>query len=148
MANLEEETVIKALIDQQTKAIINKNVENATANYDANVILFDVVGPLQHHGSASVKQRLKEWFSTFTEDESISFETVDLALSADNNLAFSHGLNHINASLKNGDKLDMYWRETLNWKKTGEKWQIVSAHSSVPFDPNTGVASTGLKPMM
>jgi hypothetical protein len=40
----------------------------------------------------------------------------------------------------------MYWRETLNWQKTDGTWKIRHTHSSVPFDPATGMASTQLKP--
>ena len=146
MSNLLSQAAIAALIDQQTNAIRIKDIAGATANYKADVVLFDVVGPLRHQGSASVKKRLKEWFATFNDDKPIHFETIDLKISADNDTAFSHNFNHINAPLKDGGTLDMYWRETLNWEKTAKKWQIVSAHSSVPFDPNTGLASTGFKP--
>ncbi|MHB8208767.1 YybH family protein [Mucilaginibacter sp.] len=146
MSNFQSQADVEALIYQQTKAIRNKDIAGATANYKADVILFDVVGPLQHQGAVSVKQRLKEWFSTLKADEPISFETVNLTVSADNDIAFSYGINHINALLKNDGKLNMYWRETLCWQKVEERWQIVLAHSSVPFDANTGMASTGLKP--
>lgn len=137
---------IADLIKLQTKAIISRNIEAAIANYNTDALLFDIVGPLQQQGSASIKNRLQTWFSTFKEDEPIIFETKELTVSAGADTAFSHSLNHINAPLKNGSRLDMYWRETLNWEKADENWQIVSAHSSVPFDPNTGMASTGLKP--
>jgi uncharacterized protein (TIGR02246 family) len=146
MSNFQEETAIKALIRLQIEAIKNKDITGATTNYRPDVVLFDVVGPLQHQGSASVKQRLKEWFSSFKNYEPVGFETIDLKVMASNDIAFSYGFNHVSAALKNGGKLDMYWRETLNWQKNHELWQIVSAHSSVPFDANTGMASTGLKP--
>jgi hypothetical protein len=42
--------------------------------------------------------------------------------------------------------LDMFWRETLCWQKIKGEWMIMAAHSSVPFDAATGMASTGLKP--
>jgi ketosteroid isomerase-like protein len=42
--------------------------------------------------------------------------------------------------------LDMFWRETLGWRMIDGDWKIVHAHSSVPFNPATGMASTGLKP--
>ena len=146
MPNLQEETAIKGLLAKQSEAIQKRDIAGATANYKENVILFDVVGPLQHTGASSVKQRLQEWFGTFRDNDPIAFETKELSVKADTAIAFSHGFNHISAALKNGKRLDMYWRETLNWEKTNGKWQIVSAHSSVPFDAGTGMASTGLKP--
>jgi hypothetical protein len=61
MSNFQSQTAIKTLIDQQTATISKKDITGATANYSANVVLFDVVGPLQHQGVAQVKQRLKEF---------------------------------------------------------------------------------------
>jgi len=142
-----ETTQIKDLLTEQVQAIRNRNISKATKNYSTNVLVFDVVGPLsQPRGVRSVEERLEQWLATFAEEAPINFELVDVAISADGNLAFSHSFNHINVPLKNGGSLDMYWRETLNWRKNNGEWKIVHAHSSVPFDPATGNASTGLKP--
>ena len=143
----DSKTTIKDLLDGQVIAIRKKDIAAAAANYAADVRIFDVVGPLQHkEGAPAVKHRLEQWFSGFKDGEDVGFEIVDLDITCDGNIGFSRGLNHIHAPLKNGGSLDMYWRETLNWKKQGDRWQIVHAHSSVPFDVNTGQGSTGLKP--
>jgi ketosteroid isomerase-like protein len=139
-------TQIQNLIAAQSKAIKSKDVDAATKNYATDVLLFDIIGPLQYKGADSVKKRLAEWFSTFDENANPSFETVDLTINADSHLAFSYGFNHISTLLKSGDKLDMFWRETLCWEKKGDQWQIVAAHSSVPFDVESGNGQTGLKP--
>lgn len=142
-----ETTQIKDLLTGQVQAIRNRDIPAAAKNYSKNVLVFDVVGSLsQPKGVTSVEERLRQWLSTFKEEAPISFELVDVSISADANLAFSHSFNHIDVPLKNGGSLDMYWRETLNWKKENGEWKIVHAHSSVPFDPATGNASTGLKP--
>jgi uncharacterized protein (TIGR02246 family) len=147
MTQHDETTRIKALLAGQVEAIRNRNIAAATKNYAQDVLIFDVVGPLSHpKGVGSVEDRLNQWLSTFADDATINFELVDLAITAHDHLAFSHSYNHINASLKNGSTLDMYWRETLGWRKENSEWKIVHAHSSVPFDPATGKASTGLKP--
>jgi ketosteroid isomerase-like protein len=145
--NTYEVAAINELLEEQTKAIRTKNITDAVKNYAADVTVFDVVGPLQHpEGSTSVSHRLAQWFSTFDPKKDLNFEQVELATTAGDNLAFSHSLNHVQATLANGGSLDMYWRETLNWQKTGGTWKITHTHSSVPFDPATGKASTQLKP--
>jgi ketosteroid isomerase-like protein len=147
MNNTNEVAAINELLEEQIKAIRAKNVTDAVKNYAPNVTVFDVVGPLQHpEGSASVSHRLEEWFSTFDPQKDLNFEQVELATTAGDNLAFSHSLNHVRATLANGGSLDMYWRETLNWQKTDGTWKITHSHSSVPFDPSTGKASTQLNP--
>ena len=145
--NKDENTRIKTLLADQVQAIRSRDTVSATKNYAKDVVIFDVVGPLAHPaGAAEVEERLKQWLSSFAENAAINFELVDLAIEADENLAFSHSFNHVSASLRNGGALDMFWRETLNWRKVNGEWKIIHAHSSVPFDPATGQALTGLKP--
>jgi ketosteroid isomerase-like protein len=137
---------IDRLLDHQAAAVCNRDIAAATANYASDVVIFDVVGPLRHpSGNLSVRKRLEDWFNTF-DGRPVLFEITDRAISAEDNLGFTHSLNHVHAGLRNGAILDMYWRETLAWQKIDGQWMIVHAHSSVPFDPLTGMASTGLKP--
>lgn len=65
-----------------------------------------------------MEDRLNQWLATFADETAINFELVDVAITADDYLAFSHSYNHVTAALKNGGTLDMYWRETLNWRRT------------------------------
>ena len=147
MNNENEETHIKDLLNRQVSAIRERNITEATKNYAPDVLIYDVVGPLAHpKGQGSVKDRLQQWFSSFQEGVKIEFELVDVSVSAGDSLAFSHSFNHVRAPLAKGGALDMYWRETLNWEKKDGEWKIAHAHSSVPFDPATGKASTGLRP--
>lgn len=140
-------TIIGQLLDDHAAAISNRDIATATANYASDVVIFDVVGPLRHPtGNAPVRKRLADWFATFAADAPILFEITDRAINAEDHFGFSHSLNHVHVGLQNGAILDMFWRETLNWRKIDGRWKIVHAHSSVPFDPSTGMASTGLKP--
>ncbi|HEV2480616.1 MAG TPA: nuclear transport factor 2 family protein [Puia sp.] len=148
MNQQEETTRIKTLLADQAQAIRNRDTSAAIQNYAQDVLIFDVIGPLAHpRGIASVEERLARWLSTFAYDAPINFELVDVAITADENLAFSNSCNHVNVRLRTGRVLDMYWRETLNWRKENGEWKIVHAHSSVPFDPATGMAATGLRPV-
>lgn len=143
----DETTRIKALLADHAQAVRNRDVAAAIKIYADDVLIFDVVGPLAHpKGIASVEDRLAQWLSTFADYAVIDFQLVDVAITADEHLAFSHSYNHVNARLRTGRILDMYWRETLCWRKHDGQWRIVHAHSSVPFDPSTGIAATGLEP--
>lgn len=147
MENLSPVTTIRQLLDSQAAAICNRDIAAATANYAPEVAIFDVVGPLQlPSGDSSVRNRLQEWMGTFAGDAPVLFEITDPTIEASDDRGFSHSLNHVHAALKNGGILDMFWRETLGWQKIDGHWKIVHAHSSVPFNPATGMASTGLKP--
>lgn len=141
-----EDEKLRKLIANQVLAIANRDIDEAVKNYSDNVRLFDVIGKLEHEGIEAVKKRLGEWFNTFDESYDPNFETVGLEIHADHLTAFSNGLNHIKAKLRDGNELDMFWRETLCWRKFDDIWKVVVAHSSVPFDAGSGKASTGLTP--
>lgn len=138
-----EKLVIETLIATQMQALERKDVNAATENYHAHVTIFDVVGPLSQHGISAIKTRLTEWLSGF---RSITVVSTQLEVVADNAVAYSNCFNHVMGTMEDGKTLDMFWRETLCWQKTEGEWKVRVAHSSVPFDGNTGLASTGLKP--
>ncbi|MBV8253181.1 MAG: nuclear transport factor 2 family protein [Chitinophaga sp.] len=139
-----EETHIGALITLQDQAISNRDLNAAVENYQYDVKIFDVVGPLQQHGVSEVKARLTAWTGNFSE-EPVRLTTHQLVVVAEESIAFSNCIKHISANLKNGNKLEGYWRETLCWEKLQGEWKIVASHSSVPFNATTGVAEVGLK---
>lgn len=147
METLSPITAISQLLDSQAAAVCNRDITAAAANYASDVVIFDVVGLLQHpKGNSSVIRRLEEWMGTFAAEAPVLFEITDPVISASDDHGFSYSINHVRASLRNGGILDMFWRETLGWQKIDGHWKIVHAHSSVPFNPSTGIASTGLKP--
>jgi ketosteroid isomerase-like protein len=138
---------IARLLNSQAAAICNRDIAAAAANYASDVVIFDVVGPLQHQsGNSSVTKRLQEWMGSFARDTPVLFEITDPTIEASGDHGFSYSLNRIRASLGSSGELDMFWRETLAWRMIDGEWKIVHAHSSVPFNPSTGMASTGLKP--
>ncbi len=139
-----EETHIGALITSQDQAVSDRDYNAAVEYFQYDVKIFDIVGPLQDHGVTGVKNRLITWMETFSEEPAI-LSTHQLVVVAEESIAFSNCLKHMNAQLKDGKKVDMYWRETLCWEKLQGEWKIVASHSSVPFNAGTGMAEVGLK---
>jgi len=147
MITASSEALIGRLLDMQAYAVRHRDYENVLNSYADEVAVFDIVGPLEYPpGNESVRARLEEWSRTFAETGPVSFEITGRRIEAGDHIGFSDSLNHVRAPLKNGEMLDMFWRETLNWRKSNGMWKIVHAHSSVPFDPGTGMALTTLKP--
>jgi ketosteroid isomerase-like protein len=138
------EDQIQKLLDDRTLAIRSKNVCDSTANLAPNVLSFDVINPLQYVGSDSSRKRAEEWFSNF--DGPIDYEIRNLSISAGDEVAFAHGLSHVNGATINGGQLDMYFRTTFCFRKIGDHWLITHEHNSVPFNTQNGKASLDLKP--
>jgi ketosteroid isomerase-like protein len=138
------ETQIRALIDERTKAVRAKDSVGATSGIASGIVTFDVVNPLQHIGSDASRKRAEEWFSSF--QGPISREIKDLDITVGDDVAFSHGLSHVSGTKTDGGHLDMWWRTTVCFRKIDGEWMITHEHNSVPFDPKSGKASLDLKP--
>jgi uncharacterized protein (TIGR02246 family) len=138
------EAEIRTLIDARVEAVRSKNAAGATAPIAPDVVLFDVVNPLRYVGSDALRKRAEEWFASF--EGPIGFEIRDLNIAAAGDVAFSYGLNRVYATTKDGNKLDMWWRSTVCYRKINGKWQVMHEHNSAPFDPETGKASLDLRP--
>jgi uncharacterized protein (TIGR02246 family) len=144
MTSASSETEIRALIDSRIAAIRAKDVNAATFNVAPDVLLFDVVNALQSIGLEALRERTKEWFASF--QGPIGYEMRDLRIAAGDDVAFAHSLNQVSAMRTDGNKLQMWWRSTVCYRKLDGKWIVTHEHNSVPFDTETGKASLDLKP--
>lgn len=140
----EDKIKIRDLVEKRIEAVRSRNINEAVINCDSGLLTFDVVGELAGTGVGAAKERLKKWFSSMK--ELVNFDMKIINMEAGDTVAFCNSFNHIQAIKEGGGKLDMWWRETLGLKKINNEWTITSAHSSVPFDGETGKASTHLKP--
>jgi uncharacterized protein (TIGR02246 family) len=139
-----DETQIRNLIDTWAQAVRAKDSAGLVANVAPQVIMFDVINPLQYIGSDAMKTRAGQWLSSF--QGPIGYEVHNLSITAGNDVAFCHSLNRVSGTNQEGMKIDMYWRATLCLRKLDGKWTVTHEHSSVPFDATTGKASLGLQP--
>src|SRR5262245_56569831 len=76
----------------------------------------------------------------------IGYELRGLDVVAGEDVAYLHGLNHVEGTATGGDELDMWWRSTLGLRKQGGEWQATHSHTSVPFDMETSKALLDLQP--
>jgi ketosteroid isomerase-like protein len=129
---------LRSLIDEWNEALRAKDVTGRTAHYADDVLVFDVITPIQQRGLDALKQRLAQWFATF--DGPIDSDVHDLQIAADDQVAFCHSLQRFRGSLKNGGTLDMLVRYTTCLRKIGDGWAVTHEHASTPFDPATGLA--------
>jgi len=139
-----DEARLRALIDDQAKAIRAKDVDGSVACYAPDVLLFDVVKPLRYVGSEAARKRLAEWFASF--QGPVGYELRDLAITTGDDAAFAHSLNRVSATTTDGKNPDMWWRATVCYRKFDGEWMVTHVHASVPFDVASGQASLDLEP--
>jgi uncharacterized protein (TIGR02246 family) len=139
-----DDDAIRQLVDESAIAVRSKNVDALMSAFAPDVLSFDVVNPLQYSGSEAARERAEQWLGSF--EGPIGYEVRDLRIDACHDVAFCHSLNHVSATKKDGEKLEMWWRATLCFRKLDGQWKVTHQHNSVPFDPETGKASMDLKP--
>jgi PhnB protein len=123
------ETHIRALLDDWANALRSKDADGIMSHYAADLVLFDLAPPLK--SNSLDKKALAEWLSSF--QGSIGYEIRDLNITADDSVAFCHGLNHLSGRKTGGEEVDVWLRATVGLRRVAGKWMITHWHESVPF---------------
>ena len=139
-----EEKELRKLIEGWVEAVRAKDLDGLTSGYAPDIRSFDVIAPLQSRGAQTLRQKAKEWLSSY--DGPIECEVRDLTLAAGEDVAFTHSLNRYAGTKRGGEKSDMWVRVTLGWKKSDGRWTVAHEHVSVPIDPETLRAELALEP--
>lgn len=130
--NANEEDAIRAVIDAWARAMRAKDADEVVSQYAADNVKFILAPPLQYTKEHPFdKESLQQWFSSF--QGPIEYENRDLNITAGNDVGFCHSLNRMMATTTKGDKIDLWFRETLGFRKIDGQWKITHEHSSVPF---------------
>ena len=138
------EAEVRTLIEATVQACRDKDATAMVAHYSPQVRAFDLINPLEYHGADAVEKRAQQWLSSF--EGPIDYDLHDLKVTASDDTAFCHSLNHVHGKKADGMEIDMWWRATLGFQKIDGHWQVTHSHSSEPFDMESGKASLDLRP--
>lgn len=142
MPNLNDEGKIRATIDARANVIRGKKVEGVQACFTEDSVGFYLAPPLRQ---SSLKEDLAGWFSTW--HGSIGYEMRDLAITSGGDIAYCHSLSHLTGTRTDGERTDVWYRETLCFRKIGGQYLIAHVHESVPiYMDGTLRAAIDLKP--
>lgn len=129
---LNNETEIRTLIDNHVKAIREKDAGAVVSHYAADSVMFILAPPLQYTSDNSPgRQGVEDWFASF--EGALDYEIRDLNITAGDDVALCHSLNRMSGTKTDGEKMDMWVRETVCFRKIDGRWQIAHEHESVPF---------------
>ena len=124
---------IRALIERRIDAIRNRDAAAAIACLSEDVVAFEMIPPLAlSAGAVRDEQGFAAWLSGFDE---VDVEIRDLTIEAGSRVAFAHSLNHLTGIRAGGTPVSLWMRSTLGFRRQGDGWRIVHAHTSVPFYP-------------
>ena len=133
-----DETAIRALEDRFVAAFNAGDIDAMMQSYlsDDSLVVFDVVPRKQHLGADTYRKNWVDFFSHFKSTPKISI--TDLGITVEGNLGFSHSLQHVTGTDKQGHSIDRLVRVTDGYRKIDGKWLIVHEHISMPVDLATG----------
>jgi ketosteroid isomerase-like protein len=123
------EAEIRSEIAGWAENIRQKDAPALASHFTSDPVRFDLAAPLQ--ATMSVEENAREWFATF--QGNIGYEIRGLSISVDGDLAMVHSFNLITGTKIDGEKADLWFRETLGLKKIDGRWLIAHMHESVPF---------------
>ena len=137
---------IKALEDRFIAAVKAKDLDAIMKVYvpDQTLFVFDVEPPRQYVGAAAYRKDWQAFLDSF--NGAITFELTDLDIATDDNLAYSHSIQRVAGTDKQGEKLDLTVRVTDVYKKISGNWLVIHEHVSVPVDLDTGKPDLTSKP--
>jgi uncharacterized protein (TIGR02246 family) len=137
---------IRGLEDRFVAAFKAKDVDAIMKVYapGQTLVVFDVVPPRQYVGAAAYRKDWQTFLGSF--DGPIAVDLTDLDIGVDRNLAYSHSIQRVTGTDKQGKKLDLTVRVTDVYQKTRGRWFIVHEHVSVPVDLDADKPDLSSKP--
>jgi uncharacterized protein (TIGR02246 family) len=139
-----DEAQIRQLVDNWVKTVSAKDINKLMSYYAEDILLFDIMPPLEHRGASAYRKNWEECFPYF--QGPIGYEIRDLNITTDSEVAFSHSLNRISGTTTDGEEIDNWLRVTVCYRKIDGKWMVTHEHVSVPIDMQTNKALFDLKP--
>src|SRR5262245_34786205 len=135
---------IRTLVDTFSKEVREKNVDALMRHYAPELVVFNIVPPLREKGIEANRKSWTEWLDSFK--GGVDYQVRDLTVVGNDDVAFSHSLNHVVGESRESGRVDGWVRVTVGYRKVGGHWLITHEHISMPYDMKTGKVPTDLKP--
>ncbi|TCC33099.1 YybH family protein [Kribbella speibonae] len=149
--NAVSEVDIRERIDVLLTAIRTGDLDAVKTIFASGVVSFDIEPPLRHLGAEKKWANWERVFEVF--ELPLDYETRDLTVLVDGDLAVVYALNHMNAGLNAAmsaamgiGKIDYWLRWTAAWQKVDGQWLIVHDQVSVPTNFQDRTAAMDLMP--
>ena len=133
-AHTNDEKAIRALNQRFHAAFKAKDVNAIMSVYvpDESLVVFDVIPPRQYVGAKAYRKDFEDFIAAFPGP--MEYEITDLSITASGTLGFSHRIDTLVLTDKEGKRVNLVARVTDVYRKSKGKWLIIHEHVSVPVD--------------
>ena len=139
-----DEARIRELLQGFAEAFGARDIDGVMSLFASTVVSFDLAPPLRCVGAEALREHWEATFSSF--QGPVAYEIQELAIEVDGDLAFSHSLNWMRATLADGRVSERWLRWTACFGRIDRQWQITHEHVSVPVEVASGKARFDLAP--
>ncbi len=141
-AKSRDEAKIRATINARANAIRSKNAPGVRPNFTRDSVGYFLETPLQQ---SPLREDLAGWFATWSGP--IGYEIGALTIAVGDDVAYCHSLNRLTGPRTDGEDTDIWFRESLCFRKVNGEWLISHIHESVPMHMDGSFkAAIDLKP--
>lgn len=138
------EAQVRERVEDYARAVSAREIDKVMSLYAPDIASFDLNPPLGYMGVENKRRAWKEFFAAYTGP--LSYEAHNVSVTADDQLAFVHSLNHVQGTLASGKSSDMWVRWTACLRRVNGVWLVEHDHVSVPADLKEGKAVLNLTP--
>jgi ketosteroid isomerase-like protein len=139
-----EQQQIQALLERWCAAVRDKDLEAIMRCYAPEIVAYDAIIQLQFMGADAYR---RHWaFCLGMCEGAMLFETHQLTIHADGDVAFAHWLNKCGGTDEKGEVKSSWMRATAGYRRTADGWKAVHEHFSAPFDMASSKALFDLQP--
>lgn len=127
---MSDEQQIRQLLEDWAAATRTGRRDEVLANHASDVLIFDVLPPLQYEGAAVYRKSWDEWQPETVSEG--SFDLNELQVTAGQDVGFAHALIHCGGTAPDGSTFEDDVRATFCLRKIEGRWQVVHQHVSMP----------------
>lgn len=125
------EDEIRQVLEKRVEAILLHDAASANAHLDVAIVAFEAAGPLQVPSDQVRDERSTQlWLDSFDDGPFVTME--ELAVHAEQSVAFCHSLNRLRGHTMDGKTVDVTMRSTVGFRKIEATWTNVHADTSFP----------------
>jgi ketosteroid isomerase-like protein len=126
---MENETQIRALIENWAEAVRNRDINAILAFHSENFVMYDVPEPFQSVGLDSYR---KTWDIFFKYTKPGMFDIHEMKIVSADHVAFAYGRMQCADKTDREEYIPLDFRITIGLKKIKGQWTILHEHHSIP----------------
>ena len=126
----EDVRAVRAALDVWAAAMAAKDTGGVLEQLTHDCVQFSLAPPLIAEEDLS-GEGLARWFAGW--DGPLGFDQHGLVIETGGDIALAHGLTNLRAVARGGERVDLWFRQTLGLRREGGRWRISHSHESVPF---------------